>query len=153
MAKWKCKDLGPADLFEGFQIERNRAKRSIKIYQTFYITKLLQRLKLKNANPVKLPIPAGTVLKPDPDNLLEGDEITVYRQIVGSVLYLANCTRPDISYAVGQLARFMSALSIIYYNTAKQLLQYLKSTPNMGILYTNRPNTVPTAYNIYTDAT
>ena len=100
MAKWKCKDLGPADLFVGFQIEQNRAERSIRIYQTFYITKLLQRLKLENVNPVKLPISAGTVLQPDPENLLEGNKIMAYRQIVGSVLYLANCTRLDISYCV-----------------------------------------------------
>jgi hypothetical protein len=79
MNKWKCKDLGPADMFVGFQIERNRAKRSIRIHQSFYIKKLLQRVKLDNANPVKLPIPAGTVLKSDPDNLLQGDDILVYR--------------------------------------------------------------------------
>ena len=84
MQRWKCKDLGPVDLFVGFQIQRNRAKRSLKIHQEFYISKLLQRLKLENANPVRLLVPAGTVLKPDDDNLLEGDDITVYRQIVGS---------------------------------------------------------------------
>jgi hypothetical protein len=41
MSKWKCKDLGPAKLFVGFQIERNRAAKSLKIHQTFYIMKLL----------------------------------------------------------------------------------------------------------------
>jgi len=60
---------------------------------------------MTNANSTSLPIPAGIVLKSvDDDSLLESDEITIYRQIVGSVLYLSNNTRPDTSYAVRQLA-------------------------------------------------
>jgi hypothetical protein len=65
-----------------------------------YTKKLLERLKMDNCNPVKLPIPTGTVLKPDIESL-EYDDATVYRQIIGSTIYLLNCTRPDISYAVG----------------------------------------------------
>jgi hypothetical protein len=62
---------------------------------------------MTNANLTSLPILAGIVLKlvdEDDESLLEGDEITVYRQIVGLVLYLLNNTRPDILYAIGQLA-------------------------------------------------
>jgi hypothetical protein len=60
---------------------------------------------MTDANSTSLPILAGTVLKlVDNDSLLEGDDITVYRQIVGSVLYLLNNTRPDTLYTVGQLA-------------------------------------------------
>jgi hypothetical protein len=62
---------------------------------------------MTNANLTSLPILAGIVLKlvdEDDESLLEGDEITVYRQIIGSVLYLLNNTRPDILYAIGQLA-------------------------------------------------
>jgi hypothetical protein len=60
-----------------------------------------------NANSTSLPILAEIVLKSvneDDKSLLEGDEITIYRQIVGSVLYLLNNTRPDMLYAIGQLA-------------------------------------------------
>jgi hypothetical protein len=78
---------------------------------------------MTNANSTSLPIPAGIVLKlVDDDSLLEGDEITIYRQIVGSVLYLLNNTRPDMSYVVGQLARFMSKPAIIHLQMCKQLL-------------------------------
>ena len=104
-------------------------------------------------NPVRLPVPAGTVLKPDDDNLLEGDNITVYRQIVGSDLYLANSTYPDISYAVGQLARFMSKPGIEHYRTVKHLLRYIKGTRTVGITYSGRTEHSPTDYDIYMDAT
>ena len=40
----------------------------------------------------------------DDDSLLEGDKITIYRQIIKSILYLLNNTRPNTLYVVGQLA-------------------------------------------------
>ena len=98
-------------------------------------------------------MPAGTVLKSDPDNLVTGDNLTVYQQVVGSLIYLANCTQPDISYAVGQLARFMAAPGMEHYKMAKQLIRYLKGTRTRGITYSNRLNQGPHVYDIYTDAT
>ena len=69
---------------------------------------------MDKSNPVALPIPTGTVLKLD-DNLLKGDDVIVYQQIVESTIFLANNIRPDIAYTVGQLARFMSKLATIHY--------------------------------------
>jgi hypothetical protein len=123
LKEWKGKDLGPIDCFIGFEIIRNRRNRTLTITQSTFIQKLLERTKMTNANSTSLPIPAGIVLKlVDDDSLLEGDEITVYRQIVGSVLYLLNNTRPDMLYAIGQLARFMSKPAVIYLQMCKQLL-------------------------------
>ncbi len=68
LEQWKSKDLGSVDTFVGFQIRRNRQRRSLHIHQTLYTTKLLDRLSMSNANPTYLPIPAGTVLKPDEKN-------------------------------------------------------------------------------------
>ena len=163
LRQWKCKDLGPAEVFVGFQIDRDRANRTIKLHQTIYTKKLLERLKMDNCNPIKLLIPAGTVLKPDTENPLEHDDTTVYRQIVGSTIYLANCTRPDISYAVGQLARFIAIPAESHYRLSKQLLRYLNGSRTTGITYSNRPiylplcklklTSLPTSYSIFTDAT
>jgi len=107
-----------------------------------YTKKLLKRLKMDNYNPAKLPIPA------------------VYRQIISSTIYLLNYTRPNTSYAVGQLARFMAALGESHYRLSKQLLRYLNSTLKAGITYLSRAVylplcklTLPTGYNIFTNAT
>ena len=70
---------------------------------------------MDRANSSNLPIPAGIVLKSTNDNiLLKGDNIYLYRQIVGSTIYLLNNTRPDIIYAIGQLARFILVPIITY---------------------------------------
>ena len=163
MAKWKCEDLGEAKLFVGFQIIRNRPAKSLQIHQTLYTTKLLHRFGMQNANSVSQPFPTGTVLLQN--NLaeveeekgnseyqkLDSDETEAYRQVVGSLLYLSNCTRFDISYAVGQLARFMQIPRIIHLRLAKQVLRYLRGTVAAGILFTDR--TQDDLYTYYSDAT
>jgi hypothetical protein len=107
-----------------------------------------------HSNPVALPIPTRTVLKStDGDDLLEGDNIIVYQQIVGSTIFLANNTRPDISYMVGQLARFMSKPATIHYQYSKILLRYLNGTREVGITYSNQRGQLPRSYNVWTDAT
>jgi hypothetical protein len=105
---------------------------------------------------MSLPIPAGTVLKSVDDNddsLLEGDKITIYRQIIGSVLYLSNNTHPNTLYAIGQLARFISKLAAIYLQICKQLLRYLTGTIKVRITYSSRHNELLLLYYIYTDST
>jgi len=66
-----------------------------------YTKKLLKWLKMDSCNLAKLLIPAGTVLKADIKSPLKYNNATVYRQIIGSTIYLLNCTRPNTSYAVG----------------------------------------------------
>ena len=167
--RWNSKDLGEAKLFVGFQIRRNRSAKSLQIHQTLYATKLIERFGLQNANPVSLPIPAGTVLKQNdlaeeeemagnPDyRKLDHDEVVVYRQAVGSLLYLANSTRFDICYAVGQLARFMQQPRDLHLRFVKQTLRYLRGTATAYIEYKSEPEifkyTCNNLYTMYSDAT
>ncbi|KAI0994011.1 hypothetical protein K3495_g14171 [Podosphaera aphanis] len=123
LTKWKGKDLREAKIFVGFQLERDRNSRTIRVHQNVYTNKLLERMGMLNCNPTELPMPAGTVLKDaDEHELLDDDESGLYRQIVGSTIYLCNNTRPDIAYPVGQLARFTSKPGEPHLKMAKQLL-------------------------------
>ncbi|KAI0991879.1 hypothetical protein K3495_g16308 [Podosphaera aphanis] len=98
-------------------------------------------------------MPAGTVLKEAEDeDLVEEDEARLYRQIVGSTIYLSNNTRPDISYCVGQLARFMAKPGMIHLRMAKHLLRYLNGTKSLGIEYGGRDQ-IGAQYTAWTDAT
>ena len=145
MAKWKCKDLGPAKLFVGFQIERNRAAKSLKIHQSFYIKKLLQKFGMANANLRVLPMqPKYILIKGEP---LDPDQTSLYQQITGSLLYLVNCTRLELCWQVGQLARFMTSPSADHLRVAKEILRYLAGTLTIGILYCGPPK-----FDTYSDA-
>jgi len=66
-----------------------------------YTKKLLKWLKIDSYNLAKLLILAGTVLKADIKSPLKYDDVIVYRQIIGSIIYLLNYIRPNTSYAVG----------------------------------------------------
>jgi len=71
-------------------------------------------------NPLKLLILASIILKPRADNdIILEDEVIVYKQIVSFTIYLANNTRPDISYNIRQLARFIANPGAIYLIFAK----------------------------------
>ena len=62
-------------------------------------------------------------------------EVFDYLSVVGSLLHVANCVRPDISYAVGCLARFAAAPGTTHVRAAKRVLQYLYNTRTLGITY------------------
>ncbi|XP_070663600.1 secreted RxLR effector protein 161-like [Malus domestica] len=70
----------------------------------------------------------------------EGDEMVIgpevpYLSAVGALLYLAQCTKPDIVFSVNLLARYNSAPTIRHWNGVKDVLRYLRRTTDMGFFY------------------
>ena len=58
----------------------------------------------------------------------------MYQQLVGSLIYLT-LTRPDISYPVGVVSRYMSNPKKPHLDAVKHILRYVKGTINFGIIY------------------
>lgn len=58
-------------------------------------------------------------------------------------MYLSNCTRPDISFTVRELAKFMSNYGTKHFEAAKHLLRYLQGMRGRGVIYGNSPNPYP----------
>ena len=63
-----------------------------------------------------------------------GDEVP-YREIIGSLMYLAIGMRSDIAYAVSVLSRVLDRPTSNDWSTAKRILRYLKGTADVGIVY------------------
>ncbi|XP_073136958.1 secreted RxLR effector protein 161-like [Henckelia pumila] len=61
-------------------------------------------------------------------------EVTMYRGLIGSLLYLT-ASRPDIMFAVCLCARFQAAHKQSHYIAAKRIIKYLKGTTNVGLWY------------------
>lgn len=59
---------------------------------------------------------------------------TEYRSIVGGLRYLTH-TRPDISYAVGMVSRFMEKPTDVHLQAVKRILRYVKGTIDFGLTY------------------
>ncbi|KAL7594468.1 hypothetical protein Lser_V15G31405 [Lactuca serriola] len=64
----------------------------------------------------------------------ELDDGTMYRQLVGSLIYLT-LSRPDIAYAVGVMSRYMQSPKKPHLDAARRILRYVKGTINYGLLY------------------
>ena len=130
----KAHEMGEPSVFLGFHIVRDAAKGTLQVGQHQYVATLLERFGLDKANPVRLPMGFGARLTKDGQHLM-GKLIKTYQELVGSLLYLATGTRPDISVAVGQLTRHVSAPTIEHLAAAKVVLRYLKGTESLGLTY------------------
>eukprot|EP00798_Chlamydomonas_sp_ICE-L_P019275 gene19275-biopygen28119 len=63
----------------------------------------------------------------------------LYISLVGSLIYLSTCTRPDIAYAVSCLSRFSAVPTRAHWKAAKRLLLYLKLHKDWGLCYSYTP--------------
>lgn len=98
-----------------------------------FFSTILSKYKMKESKPVSTPIERN-------HNLFERDELEEkfecpYREAIGSLLYLAKNTRPDILYAVILLARFTANPRRRHWEGVKRVLRYLKGTENFGLYY------------------
>ena len=68
------------------------------------------------------------------DDSLELVDVTHYRQIIGSLMYLTN-TRPNICFAVNTLSQFLVQPRWVHLVSSKHVLRYLKGTIDLGLYY------------------
>ena len=102
----------------------------IMVSQEQYIRDVLARFNMEHCDPYPTPLSPGTRLSPMVEN---SDESIPYRSAVGSLMYLATGTRPDIAFAVGLLSRRLHKYSANEWTLVKHVLRYLKNTIDHGI--------------------
>jgi hypothetical protein len=98
-------DLGPAKLFLGMELVR--AKNRVALCQAGLIRSMLERFQLRDCRSVCTPLDPRTQLKKE-GTPLTAEECGRYAEMVGCLLYVAVCTRPDIQFAASALVRYMS---------------------------------------------
>ena len=136
-SKFKIKDLGPVKHLLGMEISYT-PRCSMSIPQHCYIEKILAQFKMTNYKPVPTPQIQGNFKMPgNPDMApvcVNPDPDVDYRQIVGSLQYLIQCTRPDIANAVRALGKFLNCYTREHYLVAKRVFRYLRGTSDYGLL-------------------
>lgn len=130
--EFDMKDLGLVHYCLGLEVWKKR--HSVFISQAKYACEVLKRFNMQDCKPVSTPI--DTSNKPSRDDGTPFVDMTLYRQLVGSLIYLTT-SRPDISYAVGVVSQYMSSPTEAHWKAAKRVLRYVKGTTNYGILYTD----------------
>jgi ribosomal protein S3 len=129
MKRFEMEDLGPAKYFVRVRITRDREERTITLFQDAYINKVLERYSMKNCHSVDTPMAAGAAEVMIPfEGQATTKDIEVYGSKIGSLMYLAVQTRPDIAYGVSVLSRFLSNTSPQHMKAAYRILHYLQGT-------------------------
>lgn len=132
--------------YVGIEICRDRENNSIKINQRAYIEKILRKFNMETANDISTPADCNTFLTKYVD---EEDVKFPFRQAIGSLNFAAIVSRPDISYAVGELSKFTENPKSSHVNALKRIFRYLKATIYYCLEY--KASDVLT-FNGYTDA-
>ena len=127
------KIIGEARFFLGLEIRRDRDLGLLWLGQTKYVHDMLERFGMTECKAVSTPLEANVHLGRDGGVCV--DEHVPYAELVGSLLYLVVNTRPDLSYAVGVLSRFMACAGEVHWKAAKRVLRYIAGTSDRGITY------------------
>ncbi|CAI7849849.1 unnamed protein product, partial [Closterium sp. NIES-53] len=136
MKNFKCKTLGEVKYYLGMHVERDLDHRWLKLHQEKFIKELGEKYGIENERKVATPLPAEfKLVKAAEDEGVEAEEQQQFQSLVGSLLYAAVHTRPDISFSVGQLARVVQNPSEEQVDAAERVVKYLNSHPSIGVQY------------------
>lgn len=138
--RFDMKDLGEATSVLGIRITRNEKDGSIALDQSMYVSEILKRFRLGDCNPVAIPVDTNqkvsSNMSPTKDHEIEEMSRRPYREAIGSLLFAAQITRPDISYGVHLLSRFCTNPGKAHWGAVKRIIRYLKGTIDKKLVYT-----------------
>ncbi len=147
-SQWEVTDLGEPSKIIGIKI--TRSDNAITISQKRSVESILMRQGLEEANLVSTPLDLKVKIEPNPEGN-ERDKSNTYAQLLGELQFVANTTRPDITYAINKLASYTTNPDLKHQIALKRILRYLAGTKKYGITYKYLPNSIPT-FQGFTDA-
>ncbi|CAI7790168.1 unnamed protein product [Closterium sp. NIES-53] len=140
-----CTDLGELRSYLGLRITRDRARRTITLTQSHMVQQVLQRFGFTWSSAQPTPLATGHSLSAPPsDESVEPSGH--YPELVGYLMYLMTCTRPDLAYPLGLLARYVASgrHRKVHMDATKRVLCFLCSTSGMGLELGGRGDVVLT---------
>lgn len=138
-SKFDINDIGQPGMLLGMKIHKDDDSGTITLSQSHYIDSMLVRFGLQDANSVTTPLDMNINLDSiDPlpiDATPDPRASSLYATAIGSLLYAAMGTRPDIAYAVHRLAQFTRSPQAKHWTAVKRVLRYLKGTRDLQLTY------------------
>ncbi|GJR26863.1 retrovirus-related pol polyprotein from transposon TNT 1-94 [Tanacetum coccineum] len=133
-SSFDMKDMGEADVILGIRIQKN--SNGYILTQSHYIEQTLKKFGHYDDRPVVTPFDPKVQLKKN-----KGQSVSQlqYTQVLGSLLYIMNCTRPDLAYNVSRLSRYSHNPGRDHWDALVRVFQYLKHTMAYGLHYTKYP--------------
>ena len=132
-ATFHVEDRGRLHWFLGLRIKREEGK--VTVDQERYIETIIEGFQIDQCKPSRTPADLNWKLQTAQNGDEEVDQ-RIYRSLVGSLLYLAKQTRPDIVFTVNILSRHMKASKNQHWMCEKRLLRYLQGSKSLKLTYT-----------------
>ena len=133
-SEFEMKDLGAAKKILGMEIKRDRKSRLLFLSQQSYVEKVLQRFNMHDAKSVSTPVAPHFKLSalqcPSSDEDIEYMSRVPYSSAVGSLMYAMVCSRPDLSYAMSLVSRYMAHPGKEHWKVVQWIFRYLRDTSN-----------------------
>jgi hypothetical protein len=133
-ARYALTGGGSLQWFLGIEILRDRAKRLIWLSQSSYIDKIANLVQ-SGITDQSIRVPMGKEELLPSEEIATQAECTIYLRKIGSLLYAAVITRPDVAFAVSRLARFTTNPGPKHQAAADQVLLYLKTTRTLALQF------------------
>lgn len=134
---FEMKDMGIPKIFLGITIKRYNPfhlkltmEDTINKLESDYNIKVKQRM-------INTPIDKGFDAEDTISPLLNDEKHSEYRKVIGSLIYIANTVRLDISYSVSLLSRYLVSPRVCHLNAAYRVVHYLIQTKSRGLNYTD----------------
>ncbi|CAI7798945.1 unnamed protein product [Closterium sp. NIES-53] len=132
--KFKCKALGDVNFYLRLHIERDVEKRCMRVHQRKYLEALAAKFGQSEGH-VATPFPSGLKCVKGTEEESVGEEERRRFHSVGSLMYAAVNTRPDVVFATGQLARVVQCPNEEKIAAGMRVAKYLGQTPTVGLQY------------------
>lgn len=131
-----CRDLGRVKFMVGIKVDYDAEAGVMFLSQKALINKVIERFSIEEGRSLSTPMdPAQKIAMEEAND----DEPTInvpFRELTGVLLYLAECTRPDLSFAVHFCARFSSNPKVIHWKALRKIARFAAQTSEQGLQFT-----------------
>lgn len=142
-SEFALKDLGDLHFFLGIEVKKHG--NDLHLSQEKYATDLVKSVGLQGCKPSSTPLSSSEKLSLTQENLLNQEDSTNYRSLVGALQYLT-LTRPDISFAVNKVCQFLHAPTTVHWTGAKRIVRYVRNTLNTELTFSKSPSSLVSAF-------
>lgn len=136
--RFDTKDMGESTWILGMRITRDRKAGTITLDQELYLTKALEKYGFAQCRTAPTPEIVGAAHQEQTPEMMKPTNKQRYMEIVGTLMYAAISTRPDITHAVYYLAAWMLDPRSMHMAAAERVLRYVAGTLALGLVFGSR---------------
>nr|GEX10995.1 zinc finger, CCHC-type [Tanacetum cinerariifolium] len=133
--RFSMKDMGEVAVILGIRIKYK--SNGIAISQSYYIEKVLEKFNYFECTRVSTPMDTSEKLMSNNGQVVSQLE---HSRVIGCLMYVMTCTRPDIAFAVSKLSGYTSNPATQHWQAIQSALKYLKKTMDYRLIYTGYPS-------------